>query len=112
MPSRLLGVLCVFLTLVLLPGCLIPAMASGAEGAQVYVYAYTLKVYEKPSKKSDVLAVVPFARSVQLIAEKKDWAQVVLSDSQTGYCSLKQLTAFERRAAYCARATLPSIPVC
>ena len=49
--------------------------ASKGEGTQVYVYAYALKVYEKPSKKSDVIARVPFARSLWMVAEKKGWAE-------------------------------------
>ena len=66
--------------------------ASKGEGTQVYVYAYALKVYEKPSKKSDVIARVPFARSLWMVAEKKGWAQVITADDRTGYCSAKQLT--------------------
>lgn len=66
--------------------------ASKSEGTQVYVYAYALKVYEKPSKKSDVIARVPFARSLWMVAEKKGWAQVITADDRTGYCSAKQLT--------------------
>lgn len=63
-----------------------------AEGAAVYAYTYTLKVYTQPSKKSDLLALVPFARPLTKLAEKKGWAQVLTSDGQTGYCSASQLT--------------------
>lgn len=66
--------------------------AALAEGTRVYAYAYTVKVYEDPSKKSDVIELVPFARELTLLEEKKGWAQVVTSDDKTGYCSARQLT--------------------
>lgn len=89
MPSRLFRGLCVLVAVILIGAMCASALS---EGVQVFVYAYTLKVYEKPSKKSELLAVVPFARPLRWLAEKKGWAQVVTPDDQTGYCNAKQLT--------------------
>lgn len=69
--------------------CLSPALA---EGKRVYAYAYSVKVYAEPSKKSEIIALTPFARELTLLEEKKGWAQVVTPDNRTGYCSAKQLT--------------------
>ena len=66
--------------------------AALGEGTKVYVYAYTVNVYEDFSKKSDVIAQVPFARELTLLEEKKGWAKVVTPDDKTGYCSASQLT--------------------
>lgn len=86
MRSRLARVLAVLLLFAL--GCW--ALAEG--GTRVYVYAYAVKVYESPSKKSELVTQVPFARAMTKIAEKGDWAQVITPDNRTGYCSRKQLT--------------------
>ena len=88
MVQKWVRMLCLLLILAALP---LP-MALADEGAQVYVYAYILKVYEKPSTKSEVIVCVSFACFFTKLAEKKDWAKVITPDNQTGYCSAKQLT--------------------
>lgn len=90
MPDRLSRVMCVLMAIAALAMVLSAVVL--AEGSQVYAYTYTLKVYEKPSKKSEVVALVPFARPLQIIGERKGWAQVITDDNRTGYCSAKQLT--------------------
>ena len=93
MPAKSLRWICALMIIALLCA-LVPALAAtNADGdTEVFVYAYAVKVYEEPSKKSDVVAVVPFARQMVRVAEKKDWAQVITPDNKTGYCSAKQLT--------------------
>ena len=88
MPEKYLRHICVFMICALL--CTLGA--AFGEGTRVYAYAYTLKVYEDPSKKSDVVAQVPFARELTLLAAKNGWAKVVGPNGKTGYCYAKQLT--------------------
>lgn len=66
--------------------------AALAEGTRVWVYAYSVKVFEEPGKKSGLVAQVPYARELTLLEEKKGWAKVIAPDDRIGYCSAKQLT--------------------
>ena len=67
----------------------------GLVGTEVYVYTYNLPVYEKPTKKSRVMEIVPFAKRILRIAEKKGWAQVFTTNGRLGYCNAKQLTEID-----------------
>lgn len=89
MPRMLLRVLCAVMLSALLAANIAPALS---EGVEAYAYTYSLKIYEKPSKKSEVIDITPFAGSVTKLAEKKGWAQVRLSGGAIGYCNAKQLT--------------------
>ena len=65
---------------------------TGLQGTEVNVYTYNLNVYEKPSKKTDVLEIVPFAKRILLIEEQKGWAKVFTTNGRLGFCNAKQLT--------------------
>lgn len=62
-------------------------------GVEKYVNAYTVKVYAKPSAKSKVREVVPFAKELLVLAEKKGWAKVMTVNREEGYCKAESLTA-------------------
>ena len=66
---------------------------NGLQGTEYYVYTYCLQVYERPSKKSDVLEIVPFAKRILFIKEMKGWAKVYTTNGRLGYCNFKQITA-------------------
>lgn len=57
-----------------------------------FVYTYTLKVYYKPTKSSDILERVPFAKEIVRLSVKKGWAKVMTTNGRIGYCNNKQLT--------------------
>lgn len=104
MARRLLKILCGLLALTVEVFVLSIAIADsgpwtddgnaghGIKGTEVYVYTYNLNVYENPTKKSEVLEVVPFAKRILFIAEKKGWAKVYTTNGRLGFCNAKQLT--------------------
>lgn len=104
MPIRLMKMLCCLLMLTALflissaaladsdPWADIRKTESGMQSEEVYVYTYNLNVYEKPNKNSEVLEIVPFAKRILFLAEKKGWAKVYTTNGRTGYCNVKKLT--------------------
>lgn len=57
-----------------------------------YVYAYSLKVYDLPTKESDVREIVPYAKEIIVIEEKLGWAKVLTINDSVGFCYAQQLT--------------------
>lgn len=57
-----------------------------------YVYTYSLKVYDTPTKDSYVREYVPFAKEIIVLAEKQGWAKVLTTNDRVGFCNAKQLT--------------------
>ena len=57
-----------------------------------FVYTYILTVYDKPTKSSDVLEEVPFAKQIVKLKEKDGWAKVMTTNDRIGFCNAKQLT--------------------
>lgn len=57
-----------------------------------YVYAYSVKVYDMPTKDSDVREIVPFAKEIIVLEEKLGWAKVLTVNDRVGFCNAKQLT--------------------
>ena len=57
-----------------------------------YVYTYVLTIYDKPTKESDVLEEVPFAKQIVKLKESKGWAKVMTTNDIIGFCNAKQLT--------------------
>lgn len=57
-----------------------------------FVYTYILNVYDKPTKESDLLEEVPFAKEIVKLKESKGWAKVITSNDVIGFCNAKQLT--------------------
>lgn len=104
MPRRMLKLLCAMLAITVVLCALSPALAAGPwtksgktregyEGTEYYVYTYNLNVFEKPSKKSEVVEIVPFAKRILFLDELKGWAKVYTTNGRLGYCNYKQLTA-------------------
>lgn len=105
MQRRLQKLLCAILAVTVLLCALCPALAfsgpwtasgktkNGLSGTEYYVYTYNLNVYEMPTRKSEVIEVVPFAKRILYITEKKGWAKVYTTNGHLGYCNLKQITA-------------------
>ena len=56
-----------------------------------YVYAYSTKVYDMPTKESDVREIVPFAKEIIVLEEKLGWAKVLTINDRVGFCNAKQL---------------------
>lgn len=103
MATRMLKLLCGLMMLMAAVFALSVALADspwdstgnaghGIKGKEVYVYTYNLDVYYEPTKKSEVLEIVPFAKRILFIAEKKGWAKVYTTNGRLGYCNAKQLT--------------------
>ena len=95
MARRLLKICCGLLALMLEVFLLSVALASGPwskdgvakngiSGQEVYVFTYNLDVFENPTKKSEVLEIVPFAKRILFIAEKKGWAKVYTTNGRLG----------------------------
>lgn len=57
-----------------------------------YVYAYSTKVYDMPTKESDVREIVPFAKEIIVLEEKLGWAKVLTINDRVGFCYAQQLT--------------------
>ena len=57
-----------------------------------YVYTYVLTIYDKPTKDSEILEEVPFAKPIVKLREKKGWAKVKTTNDVIGFCNAKQLT--------------------
>ena len=57
-----------------------------------YVYAYSMKVYDMPTKESDIREIVPFAKEIIVLEEKLGWAKVLTINDRVGFCNAKQLT--------------------
>lgn len=57
-----------------------------------YVYAYSTKVYDMPTKESSVREIVPFAKEIIVLEEKLGWAKVLTVNDRVGFCNAKQLT--------------------
>lgn len=57
-----------------------------------YVYAYSTKVYDMPTKESDVREIVPFAKEIIVLEEKLGWAKVLTVNDRVGFCYAQQLT--------------------
>ena len=96
MPRSVIRMICMLLVIALPVFLPADAFASKsyreAYGTEVYVNNYSIKVYETPSTKSDVLAYVPFAKNIKRIAVKKGWAKVYTVNRCLGYCLNSQLT--------------------
>ena len=56
-----------------------------------YVYAYSIKVYDMPTKESDVREVVPYAKEIIVLEEKLGWAKVLTINDRVGFCNARQL---------------------
>ena len=104
MPKCLLRYLCALMAAVmLLTSCGVAAVEHFLERSDItkqelansvlkYVYAYSVKVYDTPTKESYVREIVPFAKEVIVLAEKKGWAKVLTINDRVGFCNAKQLT--------------------
>ena len=57
-----------------------------------YVYAYSTKVYDMPTKESDIREIVPFAKELIVLEEKLGWAKVLTINDRVGFCYAQQLT--------------------
>lgn len=57
-----------------------------------YVYAYSMRVYDMPTKESDIREIVPFAKEIIVLEEKLGWAKVLTINDRVGFCNAKQLT--------------------
>lgn len=57
-----------------------------------FVYTYVLTVYDKPTKDSEILEEVPFAKQIVKLKESKGWAKVMTTNEVIGFCNAKQLT--------------------
>lgn len=57
-----------------------------------YVYAYSTKVYDMPTKESDIREIVPFAKEIIVLEEKLGWAKVLTINDRVGFCYAQQLT--------------------
>ncbi|MBR1561031.1 MAG: SH3 domain-containing protein [Clostridia bacterium] len=72
-----------------------------------WVYTYVLTVYDKPTKDSEVLEEVPFAKSIVKLKESKGWAKVMTTNDVIGFCNAKQLTEDDPNTLdthmYCSR---------
>ena len=64
-----------------------------SNGTLMYVYTYSLNVYEKPNTDSNIVEQVGFAKRIMRFATQKGWAQVVTTNHNLGYCNLEQLTS-------------------
>lgn len=105
MPKRLLRFLCALVTAMLLTASFGMAHAVEhylekedltrselANATLKYVYTYSLKVYDMPTKESSVREIVPFAKELIVIQEKLGWAKVLTINDRVGFCNAKQLT--------------------
>ncbi|MBR2699117.1 MAG: hypothetical protein IKE76_11040 [Clostridia bacterium] len=63
-----------------------------AQATLKYVYAYSMKVYDMPTKESDVREIVPYAKEIIVLEEKLGWAKVLTINDRVGFCNAKQLT--------------------
>lgn len=59
---------------------------------KAWVYTYVLTIYDKPTKDSDILEEVPFAKQIVKLKESKGWAKVISTNDVIGFCNAKQLT--------------------
>ena len=57
-----------------------------------WVYTYILNVYDKPTKDSEILEEVPYAKQIVKLKESKGWAKVITTNDVIGFCNAKQLT--------------------
>ncbi|MGX8705704.1 MAG: hypothetical protein ACSW8J_03905 [bacterium] len=57
-----------------------------------FVYTYILLVYDKPTKESEILEEVPFAKPITKLKESQGWAKVITTNEVIGFCNAKQLT--------------------
>lgn len=57
-----------------------------------WVYTYVLMVYDKPTKESEVLEEIGFAKPIVKLKESSGWAKVMTSNDVIGFCNAKQLT--------------------
>ena len=97
MPKRLTQLLCMLL-LAAVPFVLLPKASASlsyrdVNAPECFVNAYTINVYEKPSTKSSVREVVPFARNIKCLAVKKGWARVYTVNRVLGYCKTDHLSS-------------------
>ena len=96
MSKRLVRFICLLLLVALPSALLAPAHASlsyrEADAPEVYVNAYGLNIYDKPSTKSKVREIVPFARNVKLVSVNKGWAKVYTVNRVLGYCDKSKLS--------------------
>lgn len=63
-----------------------------AKATLKYVYAYSTKVYDMPTKESDVREIVPYAKEIIVLEEKLGWAKVLTINDRVGFCYAQQLT--------------------
>ena len=63
-----------------------------AQATLKYVYAYSMKVYDMPTKESDVREIVPYAKEIIVLEEKLGWAKVLTINDRVGFCNAKPLT--------------------
>lgn len=56
-----------------------------------YVYAYSTKVYDMPTRESDVREIVPYAKEIIVLEEKLGWAKVITVNDRVGFCNARQL---------------------
>ena len=100
--SRLNRVICAVLLIVALMGMPLEALAMNRSKdnkitkddtpTAAFVYTYILTVYDKPTKESEVLEEVPFAKKITKLKESQGWAKVVTTNDVIGFCNAKQLT--------------------
>ena len=100
--SRLNRVICAVMLIVALMGMPLEALAMNRSKdnkitkddtpTAAFVYTYILTVYDKPTKESEVLEEVPFAKKITKLKESQGWAKVVTTNDVIGFCNAKQLT--------------------
>ncbi|MBQ6375011.1 MAG: hypothetical protein IJJ45_11085 [Clostridia bacterium] len=63
-----------------------------ADAPVFYVNTYCMDVYDSPSTKARVAEVVPYAKDIKVVWEKKGWAKVYTVNRVLGYCKSEFLT--------------------
>ena len=101
MPKRI-RLMCAMLTVIALIGSFAGTLAEEEKKRNkitkddvptgAFVYTYILTVYDKPTKSSEVLEEVPFAKQIVKLKEKDGWAKVMTTNDRIGFCNAKQIT--------------------